>query len=184
MISKIVSGGQSGADRAALDVAMELGIPCGGWVPRGRLAEDGEIPVGYPDLVEAPDRDPNTRTALNVRDSDATLILSHGDLYGGSAFTASAASRAGRPWLHVDLARLGFAEAVRETTRWLAVTRPATLNVAGPRASDDPLIDSKTKRVLRAVLSRPGSGRGTTAPGSGTGPAGAGRTGWMPLADW
>lgn len=152
MIRKIVSGGQTGADRAALDVASGLGIPYGGWVPEGRLAEDGEIPASYPDLVEAPDADPSTRTVLNVRDSDATLILSHGDLYGGSELTASTASQAGKPWLHVDLARLSVPEAVRETTRWLEATRPATLNVAGPRSTDDPLIYSKTTRVLETVL--------------------------------
>jgi len=152
MIRKFVSGGQTGADRAALDVALDLGITCGGWVPKGRLAEDGEIPVGYPNLVEAEDAEPNTRTALNIRDSDATLILSQGELHGGSMFTASTAIKVGKPCLHVDLARLSVPEAVREITRWLAATRPATLNVAGPRASNDPLIYSKTKRVLEAVL--------------------------------
>ncbi|MER2623546.1 MAG: putative molybdenum carrier protein [Accumulibacter sp.] len=105
MICKIVSGGQTGADRAALDVALDLGIPCGGWVPKGRLAEDGEIPVGCPHLVEEEDAEPNTRTTLNIRDSDATLILSQGKLHGGSNFTASTAHKAGKPYLHVDLAR-------------------------------------------------------------------------------
>jgi len=152
VICKIVSGGQTGADRAALDVALDLGIPCGGWVPKGRLAEDGEIPVGYPHLVEAEDAEPNTRTTLNIRDSDATLILSQGELHGGSKFTASTALKAGKPYLHVDLARRSVPDAVREITRWLAVTRPATLNVAGPRASNDPRIYSMTKRVLEAVL--------------------------------
>jgi len=152
VIRKIVSGGQTGADRAALDVALDLGITCGGWVPKGRLAEDGEIPVGYPNLVEAADAEPNTRTALNIRDSDATLILSQGELHGGSMFTASKAVKVGKPYLHVDLARLSVPDAVREITRWLALTRPATLNVAGPPVSDDPLIYSKTKRVLEAVL--------------------------------
>lgn len=152
MIRKIVSGGQTGADRAALDVALDLGIPCGGWVPKGRLAEDGEIPVCYPHLVEAEDAEPNTRTALNVRDSDATLILAQGELHGGSRFTASTAIKEGKPYLHVDLAHLSVPDAVREIARWLAVTCPAKLNVAGPRASEDPLIYSKTKRVLKAVL--------------------------------
>lgn len=152
MISKIVSGGQTGADRAALDIAIELGIPCGGWVPKGRLGEDGAIPDIYPGMVEAPDAEPDTRTALNIKDSDATLILSHGELFGGSKFTASTAVQADKPWLHVNLARLSVPEAVREVTRWLAATRPATLNVAGPRSSDDPVIYAKTKRVLEAVL--------------------------------
>ena len=152
MISKIVSGGQTGADRAALDIAIELGIACGGWVPKGRLAEDGVIPDAYPGMVEAPDEEPNTRTALNIKDSDATLILSHGDLFGGSKFTASTAEQMHKPWLHINLVRLSVPEAVPEVTRWLAAHRPATLNVAGPRSSDDPVIYAKTKRVLEAAL--------------------------------
>ena len=86
-IDRIVSGGQTGADRAALDVAVELAIDCGGWVPRGRLAEDGVIPDRYAGLVEADDERPAVRTALNVRDSDATLILSHGELTGADFVT-------------------------------------------------------------------------------------------------
>lgn len=152
MIRKIVSGGQSGADRAALDVAIELGIDFGGWVPKGRLAEDGTIPATYSEMVEAPSSEPEIRTALNVKDSDATLILSHGDLSGGSQFTATTAEQTGKPWLHIDFARVTVPDAVHEVTRWLAANRPATLNVAGPRASDDPIIYTKAKRVLETVL--------------------------------
>ncbi|CAB3634782.1 putative molybdenum carrier protein [Achromobacter pestifer] len=152
MIRKIVSGGQSGADRAALDMAIELGIAFGGWVPKGRLAEDGALPDTYSDMVEAPSSEPDIRTALNVQDSDATLVFSHGDLSGGSMFTASTAEQLRKPWTHIDFTRLTVPDAVREVTCWLAAIRPATLNVAGPRASEDPIIYSKTKRVLEAVL--------------------------------
>ena|SRR5688572_6575374 len=105
-VARIVSGGQTGADRAALDFALERGIPIGGWVPKGRLAEDGAIPERYAGLVETGSTDPAVRTARNVRDSDATLILSHGPLEGGSLFTWREATRLGRAVLHLDLAVL------------------------------------------------------------------------------
>jgi hypothetical protein len=111
-------------------------------VPRGRLAEDGEIPVGYPHLVEAEDAEPNTRTTLNIRDSDATLILSQGELHGGSKFTASTALKAGKPYLHVDLARRSVPDAVRDDRR-----------VAGPRAKW--LLDDETGTGGTVALARP-----------------------------
>ena len=83
MLTRIVSGGQTGVDRAALDVGVECGLQIGGWVPRGRLAEDGTIPRRYTGLREADSTDPAIRTALNVRDSDATLIVSHGPPLAG-----------------------------------------------------------------------------------------------------
>ena len=89
---QIVSGGQTGADRAALDIALELGFESGGWVPLGRQAEDGKIPDRYPNLRETDSPLPAVRTELNVRDSDATLIVSHGTLVGGTALTRAALS--------------------------------------------------------------------------------------------
>jgi hypothetical protein len=152
-ITKIVSGGQTGADRAALDVALELGIACGGWVPKGRLAEDGRIPERYPNLVEADSPEEDDRTALNVRDSDATLIISRGPLTGGSAYTLETADRLGKPHKHVDLMRLTIREAVAEIRRWLEDVRPRVLNVAGPRASKDAGIHDRVCLVLRDLLS-------------------------------
>ena len=105
MIERIVSGGQTGCDRAAFDAALALGIPLGGWVPRGRLDEDGVIPARYPNLREAASAEPAVRTEHNVRDSDATLLLSHGPLIGGSALTRQLCEQWERPWLHVDLSR-------------------------------------------------------------------------------
>src|SRR5436309_5940772 len=104
IIRKIVSGGQTGADRAALDVAHELGIPHGGWAPLGRWAEDGPLDHRYL-LDEAPSEDPSLRTEWNVRDSEATLILSHGPLAGGSALTRRLARQYGRPCLVINLWR-------------------------------------------------------------------------------
>src|SRR5690349_20784185 len=103
MLKKIVSGGQTGADRAALDVALEHGFEIGGWVPNGRLAEDEPIPNSYANLLEADSTDPSARTILNVRDSDATLIVSHGPLQGGSLLTLQESLKLGRPVLHIDL---------------------------------------------------------------------------------
>jgi hypothetical protein len=155
MLTKIVSGGQTGADRAALDFALANGFRAGGWVPRGRLAEDGPIPERYPGLAESDSADPAVRTALNVRDSDATLLLSHGPLAGGSLLTLREATRRGRPVLHLDLDRISPASAERQLRRWLAEVRPRTLHVAGPRASEDPRIAAATLAVLGAALRGP-----------------------------
>jgi hypothetical protein len=154
VIRRIVSGGQSGADRAALDVAAELGLERGGWVPKGRLAEDGVIPALYENLVEASSDDPCVRTRLNARDSDATLLLTRGEPTGGSAFTAEVAQRLRRPLLHLDLAEMSVDEAVERTLAWFDEIDPTTLNVAGPRASKDPKIYGLTVAVLGKALRR------------------------------
>jgi hypothetical protein len=155
MLTRIVSGGQTGADRAALDVGVECGLQIGGWVPRGRLAEDGTIPGRYTGLREADSTDPAVRTVLNVRDSDATLIVSHGPLSGGSRLTLEEAIRMGRPLLHLDLSLLTQAEAVARLREWLRDVDPATLNVAGPRASQEAAIGDRVVAILRAVLLPP-----------------------------
>lgn len=155
MLEKIVSGGQTGADRAALDFALAHGISIGGWVPKGRLAEDGRVPERYVGLLETDSADPAARTALNVRDSDATLILSHGPLAGGSLLTIQEATRAGKPALHLDLDQLSLAAAGVQLRRWLASVRPGVLNVAGARASEEPRIASATAAVLEAALGGP-----------------------------
>jgi hypothetical protein len=152
MLERIVSGGQTGADRAAWDFALAHGLRIGGWVPKGRWAEDGPIPALYPDLVETDAFDPAARTALNVRDSDATLILSHGPLSGGSRLAQEEAIRTGKPILHLDLEERGRVAAAALLRHWLAEIRPTTLNVAGPRAREDPRIAAATREVLEASL--------------------------------
>ena len=147
-IAKIVSGGQTGADRAALDVALELGFPCGGWVPRGRRAEDGRIPPIYP-MRETESRSFAMRTRLNVRDSDATLILTRGEPSGGTALTVDCARSLNRPHLVVDLAGEVDLPAVRE---WLARHEVRVLNVAGPRESAPPGIYRNAADVLKKLL--------------------------------
>jgi hypothetical protein len=101
-VRKIVSGGQSGVDRGALDAAMTIGLECGGWCPRGRRAEDGVIADIY-SLQETPSTDYNQRTEWNVRDSDATLILNEGALVGGTALTLELARRLNKPCLVIQL---------------------------------------------------------------------------------
>jgi len=152
MVTTIISGGQTGADRAAWDVALERGLRIGGWVPSGRLAEDGAIPERYAGLRETESADPAVRTGLNVRDSDATLVISHGPLSGGSLLTFQEAIHRRRPILHLDLALLGQNEAASELQEWLRRVDPRTLNVAGPRAGDDPAIGESVASLLREVL--------------------------------
>lgn len=147
-VVRIVSGGQTGVDRAALDVALALGIPCGGWVPRGRRAEDGRIADRYP-LREAPGPSYAMRTRLNVRDSDATLVLCRGTPTGGTALTLAFAQQLGRPARIVDL---DAAEPPPQTRGWLAATGVRTLNVAGPRESSSPGIHGDAVAHLTAVL--------------------------------
>jgi hypothetical protein len=147
-VAKIVSGGQTGVDRAALDVALELGFPCGGWVPRGRRAEDGRIPQIYP-MRETESRSFAMRTRLNVRDSDATLILTRGEPSGGTALTVDCARGLNRPHLVVDLAGEVDLPAVRE---WLARHEVRVLNVAGPRESAPPGIYQDATDVLKELL--------------------------------
>jgi len=147
---RIISGGQTGADRAALDWAIARGIPHGGWCPRGRRAEDGRIPAGY-DLIQTPSRDYEQRTRWNVRDSDGTLLVSRASkLTGGSAYTARCAERLARPWLHV----YPGADDAQTIRAFLERHRIVTLNVAGPRTSGDEEIYDYVIGVLELLVAR------------------------------
>jgi hypothetical protein len=152
MITTIISGGQTGADRAAFDVALAWGVPMRGWVPRGRLSEDGLIPEPYPDLRETDSSDPAKRTRLNVRDADGGLIVSRGKLSGGSLLAVETAGHIGRPLLHLDLASTSMADAVRTAAAWVRSHRIHDLGVGGPRASDDPQIHAATAMLLSGLL--------------------------------
>lgn len=144
-----MSGGQTGADRAALDVALALGLGAGGWCPAGRWAEDGPIPPRYP-LHETPTADPAERTAWNVRDSDATLILSPRPLTGGTALTLRLAHEQERPVHIAD----PFVDGVPPASRWIRTVLGSggTLNVAGPRESECPGIQAASAAWLRQLL--------------------------------
>lgn len=147
---KIVSGGQTGVDRAALDAAIELGIPHGGWVPRGRIAEDGRIPGRY-QMREDSSTEYARRTELNIRDSDGTLIITRGTFDGGTAFTARKARELGKPLLIIEDDTEAAADSV---LAWLRENRIAVLNVAGPRESKSPGIHAHAVSLLRELLPR------------------------------
>jgi hypothetical protein len=133
---RIVSGGQTGPDRAALDFALEHGLAHGGWCPRGRLAEDGILDARY-HLSETPSSDPIQRTEWNVRDSDGTVIFSMGkQLAGGSKQTAEFARRYKKPCLHLNQGE--DSDPARRLLTFLALHKISTLNVAGPRRSEEP----------------------------------------------
>jgi hypothetical protein len=138
--ARIISGGQTGVDRAALDFAVRRGLDYGGWCPRGGWAEDFPQPPGvlrrYPGLAPTPSADPKQRTLWNVRDSDATLIIGGTPCISeGSAFTLSCAVALGKPHHFVDLCSPNAARAAKA---WIEGARPETLNVAGPRESESP----------------------------------------------
>lgn len=145
---RIVSGGQTGVDRGALDAAIELQVPHGGWCPRGRLAEDGRIPARYR-LRETESRQYHVRTRLNVLDCDATLILCRGPLSGGTELTLRLAEQFGKPNLVVDLDADLRPQHVRD---WLQKHRVEVLNVAGPRESLNPGIADDAREFLLRVL--------------------------------
>ena len=148
LIHKIVSGGQTGVDRAALDWAIAHGIEHGGWCPAGRRAEDGVIPDVY-SLQQTPGRSYRQRTRWNVRDSDATLIITPGtELTGGSLFTQECARNLDRPYLHVYPS-----DEWREWIRTFLKTNPVRiLNVAGPRNSSAKNLQPFVHEVLDEAL--------------------------------
>lgn len=149
ILQRIVSGGQTGVDRAALDVAIELGIPHGGWCPRGRLAEDGPIDARY-ELVEMPTADYAARTEQNVIDSSGTLVLHAGDLSGGTNLTVKLALRHRRPCHVVNLAAEPSLPGV---LRWIEHNAITTLNIAGPRESSSPRIYDAARAFLSECFS-------------------------------
>jgi hypothetical protein len=155
---KVVSGGQTGVDRAALDSAIALDMDYGGWCPKGGWAEDLPDPPGllarYPALIETPTADPPERTRWNVRDSDATLILVDrgGEaVSGGTRLAVQMASRLGKPCIVLDVGAPDSPERLRE---WLAAVRPGALGIGGPRESEAPGIYAKARRLLTGVLAQ------------------------------
>jgi len=151
IVQKIISGGQTGTDRAALDFAISHGIPHGGWVPKGRKTEDGALPDRY-QLQEMPTGEYAKRTEQNILDSDGTLIVSHGGLTGGSALTEFLAERHGKPFIHIDLDQTMLNEGAARVRQWIVDEQIKILNVAGARARKDPLIYQGTMELLGASL--------------------------------
>ena len=155
-LRKIVSGGQTGADRAALDWALASGVPCGGWCPLGRWAEDGPIDVRYP-LRETPGADPAQRTEWNIRDSDGTLIVTLARrMSGGTLLTAGLARRLARPLLHLAKADSPAAEQAESLRQFIGQHQIRVLNVAGPREPGEPGVGEFVVGLLEAALGRAG----------------------------
>lgn len=151
MIEKIISGGQTGVDRAALDVAILLDIPYAGWCPKGRLDESGEMPSQY-SLKETDSSDFSERTKLNIRDSDATLIIVPRwpvNVNDGTLLTLDEVKNKKKPYLVVDLSK---EEKVSDILKWAQNNNVKTLNVAGPRESSFPGIYQKSFTVLKEIL--------------------------------
>ncbi len=150
ILKKVVSGGQSGVDRAALDAAIKLKISCGGYIPKGRLAEDGRISDKYP-LTESYSPRYSVRTRLNIKYSCATLIIKEGELEGGTLFTFSLCKKLKKP---VKITDLKDTNIVKEIEGFLKEYSPETLNIAGPRESKKPGIYKKALKILLKVLTK------------------------------
>ncbi len=148
MLKKIISGGQTGADQAALDAAIRMGIPHGGWIPKGRKTEAGPLSEAY-QLKEMPTDSYAERTEQNVVDSDGTLIISRGAPTGGTDYTRKMVLKHGRQMLHIDLTlHANPLDAASLVTSWIKMHNIEILNVAGPRASKDPVIYNDTLAIL------------------------------------
>ena len=147
---KIISGGQTGVDRAALDFALEFNIGCGGWCPKGRIAEDGEIDVKYP-LKETLDSSYETRTKRNVQDSDGTLILYDGELDDGTLLTMELVQKSEKPLLKIDLSGENDKN-LQKVSNWINFNHLEILNIAGPRESNSPGIYAETMAFLEALV--------------------------------
>jgi hypothetical protein len=151
MIKKIISGGQTGADQAALDAAIKWNIPHGGWIPKGRLTEAGKLPDRYM-MQEMPTDSYSARTEQNVIDSDGTVIISHGPLTDGSKHAREMAIKYIKPWLHLDLNEKDVSKSARTVSDWVIKNNIGILNVAGPRASNDPSIYQAVMHLMTMFL--------------------------------
>jgi hypothetical protein len=152
--TKIISGGQTGADRAALDAAIDSGMDYGGAIPRGRKTENGPLDAKYRKMTELQSPQYAVRTKQNVLTADGTLIFTYGDPTGGSGLTVNLAQQHHKPFLVVDLEMETADSAAALITGWLKNMRPAVLNVAGPRESEHPETYQTVYTILQKVLPR------------------------------
>jgi hypothetical protein len=147
---KIISGGQTGADQAALDAAIAVGLDYGGAIPRGRKTEAGPLPAKYRRMTELKSPLYRVRTRQNVLNTDGTLIFTYGLPTGGTGLTVRLAQQHDKPFLLVDLETSASAAAL--ILAWLKKVNPVILNVAGPRESEHPGTYQKVFSILQKVL--------------------------------
>lgn len=148
---KIVSGGQTGVDRAALDAALKFNVDCGGWCPEGRKAEDGIIPPHYP-LTELTGADYKERTLQNVIDSDGTVIIYFDIISGGTEQTLRFCLQQDKPYLPIDATKLSPARSAERIRYFVANNDIKTVNIAGPRASGEPIAYTYTLITMKHFL--------------------------------
>jgi hypothetical protein len=148
---KIISGGQTGVDRAALDAALQTGTECGGWCPKGRLAEDGTIPSRYP-LSELKGAGYKERTLRNVINSDGTVIIYFDSLSGGTEQTLLFCLNRKKPYLLIDATELSPVRTAERIQQFVADHSIIALNIAGPRASDEPLAYAYALKAINHFL--------------------------------
>jgi hypothetical protein len=151
MIKKIVSGGQIGADQAALDVAIKLGVPHGGWIQKGRKTQRGRLPEKY-QLKEMPISGFKERIEQNVIDSDGTVIITHGNLTGGSDYSQKMAKVHQRPCLHIDLNETSADMVGSKLNTWIIENEIEVLNVTGSRTSEDAKIYKDTMHIVEEII--------------------------------
>jgi len=151
VIKKIISGGQTGADQAGLDVAIKHSIPHGGAIPKGRMTEDGVLPEQY-NLIEMSTKSYPKRTEKNVVDSDGTVIITHGTLAGGSLLTRKKCVHHEKPVFHLNMNKVDVDEAIVLLSGFIVDNGIEVLNVAGSRASKDALIYGKTFDVVEGAV--------------------------------
>ena len=149
---KVVSGGQTGVDRVALDVAIETGLEHGGWCPANRRAEDGQIPDCY-DLVSTESKNYAVRTEQNIVDSDGTIVFYLGKASGGTALTINLAKKHNKPFLEIELSD-SEPELPDQICQWISQQQISILNVAGPRLSSSPELPDRIRPVLKHVFAR------------------------------
>jgi hypothetical protein len=154
MVEKIISGGQTGVDRGGLDWAMESGVAWGGFVPKGRRAEDGRIPSKYESLVEMGSVSYPPRTRKNIAASDGTLLIYVGKLNGGTKLTRGTCAKMEKPAFCINLSVFDERPSVvrGDFRRWADLHGIRVLNVAGPRESKVPGIQQRTVEVLSRLF--------------------------------